>query len=51
MGLIDLPVSRVEGQDVIVDGYRGRLYVSPAKSVRKEYQRIYEEENSVLSIP
>ncbi|MGD8206932.1 MAG: phosphoenolpyruvate-utilizing N-terminal domain-containing protein, partial [Thiohalocapsa sp.] len=40
MGVVQLPVSRIEGQEVIVDGYRGRVYVSPAQTVRAEYERL-----------
>lgn len=47
MGIIDLPVSRVEGQEVIVDGYQGRLYVAPAEAVRSEYGRLFEEEKQL----
>ncbi len=47
MGITDLPVSRVEGQEVIVDGYQGRLYVAPAEAVRNEYARLFEEEQQL----
>jgi phosphotransferase system enzyme I (PtsP) len=48
MGVTDLPVSRMEGREVVLDGYRGRVYVSPPPSVRSEYERLAEEER-VLS--
>ena len=44
MGVIDLPVGRLDGWDAILDGYRGRIYVSPEPSVRMEYQRLMEED-------
>ena len=47
MGVTDLPVGRMEGRDVIVDGYRGRIYVSPAPSVRDEYRRLALEEQEL----
>ncbi|QIK39207.1 phosphoenolpyruvate--protein phosphotransferase [Caldichromatium japonicum] len=40
MGVADLPVSRVEGREMVVDGYRGRVYISPGPAVRAEYQRL-----------
>ncbi len=40
MGVADLPLSRVEGREMVVDGYRGRVYVSPGPAVRAEYQRL-----------
>jgi phosphotransferase system enzyme I (PtsP) len=47
MGVVDLPVGRMEGRDVILDGYRGRVYVSPAQSVRQEYQRLAAEDREL----
>jgi phosphotransferase system enzyme I (PtsP) len=40
MGVAECPVGRIDGRDVIVDGYRGRVYVSPSPSVRAEYERL-----------
>ncbi len=47
MGVTDLPVGRMEGREVIVDGYRGRVFVSPAPSVRTEYQRLAQDEKKL----
>lgn len=44
MGVADMPVSRMEGREMIIDGYRGRVYVNPAASVHAEYQRLIDEE-------
>ena len=44
MGVTDLPVGRLDGWDAILDGYRGRIYVSPEPSVRMEYERLVEED-------
>jgi phosphotransferase system enzyme I (PtsP) len=44
MGVSDLPVGRADGRPLIIDGYRGRVYFSPAPSVRAEYQRLAEED-------
>ena len=44
MGVTDLPVARAEGLGAIIDGYRGRVHVSPAPSVRQEYERLAQEE-------
>ncbi|HIP53718.1 MAG TPA: phosphoenolpyruvate--protein phosphotransferase [Chromatiales bacterium] len=48
MGVVDLPVGRLEGREAVLDGYRGRVYISPAPSVRREYQRLANEDR-VLS--
>ncbi len=47
MGVADLPVARMEGREVILDGYRGRVYVSPPPSVQAEYTRLAEEEREL----
>jgi phosphotransferase system, enzyme I, PtsP len=44
MGVADLPVARVEGREVIVDGYRGRIYVAPGPGVKSEYRRLMEDD-------
>lgn len=44
MGATDLPVSRIDGNKVIADGYSGRVYVSPPHAVSEEYQRLIDEE-------
>jgi phosphotransferase system enzyme I (PtsP) len=47
MGVADLPVGRMDGLEVIVDGYRGRVYASPAPSVRREYRRLADEDRAL----
>ncbi|MDH5179088.1 MAG: phosphoenolpyruvate--protein phosphotransferase [Gammaproteobacteria bacterium] len=44
MGVKDLPVGRVDGCQVIADGYSGNVIISPSGAVRKEYQRLAQEE-------
>ncbi len=48
MGVADLPVSRMEDREVIVDGYHGRVYVSPPPSVLVEYQRLEAEDRALF---
>jgi signal transduction protein with GAF and PtsI domain len=31
MGLVDLPYSKVDGIEMIVDGYRGEVYTNPSE--------------------
>jgi phosphotransferase system enzyme I (PtsP) len=47
MGVSDLPVGRVEGRELVVDGYRGRIYVSPGPAVRAEYQRLADDDQAL----
>ena len=47
MGVTDLPVGRIDGRRVIIDGYRGRVYLSPPPSVQREYARLAAEERAL----
>jgi phosphotransferase system enzyme I (PtsP) len=43
----DLPVTRVDGLSMVVDGYRGRVYISPTKAVLAEFNRLAKEEQEL----
>jgi len=47
MGLSDLPVGRLDGREVVVDGYMGRVYVQPNPMVLREFERLAEEEREL----
>jgi len=47
MGVTDLPVGRMHGREIIIDGYRGRVYLSPAPPVRAEYERWADEDRAL----
>ncbi len=49
MGAVDLPVGRVDGRDVIVDGYTGLFYVEPSDHARKEFLRLEQEERELAA--
>lgn len=49
MGVTDLPVSRINDREMVIDGYRGRVYLSPTASVRSEYERLAEEERELTA--
>jgi phosphotransferase system enzyme I (PtsP) len=44
VGSTDLPTGRMEGHALVVDGYRGRVYLDPSEAVRNEYMRLAREE-------
>ena len=44
MGAGDLTVSRLDGREIIVDGYQGRVYVEPSPPIRAEFMRLVQEE-------
>lgn len=43
----DVPVSRMDGRDLIIDGYRGQVYVDPSSTVYDEFRRLAEEEQEL----
>jgi phosphotransferase system, enzyme I, PtsP len=47
MGVADLPVMRLDGQKLVLDGYRGRIYIRPNASVRREFARFAREEREL----
>jgi phosphotransferase system enzyme I (PtsP) len=47
MGVEDMTVSRLEGQTLIADGYRGDVFVNPSVIVRDEYVRLQDEESEL----
>lgn len=49
VGADDLPVARIDGCELVVDGYRGRLFVSPSQAVRDEYTRLAREEEELVA--
>jgi phosphotransferase system enzyme I (PtsP) len=49
MGVTDLPVNRINDRELVIDGYRGRVYISPAASVRVEYERLADEERALTA--
>jgi len=47
MGVDDLPVGRLEGQQLVVDGYEGRVFVKPSRAIREEFERLEHEESEL----
>jgi phosphotransferase system enzyme I (PtsP) len=44
MGVTDLPFAELDQQELIVDGYNGRVYSNPSDTLRERYQEIVREE-------
>ena len=42
-----IPVSKLEGRELILDGYRGRLHVNPGDVLGREYSRLMREEQAL----
>lgn len=47
LGVEEFPVSRVDYCEMVVDGYRGRVYISPTPGVKREYLRLMREEEAL----
>ena len=47
MGLADLPVGHLDGRDIVVDGYQGRVYIQPTNPVFREFHRLIREEREL----
>ncbi|MDZ7747442.1 MAG: phosphoenolpyruvate--protein phosphotransferase [Halofilum sp. (in: g-proteobacteria)] len=44
MGASDLPIARLEGKELIVDGYLGWVFVQPNDDIKEEFVRLAREE-------
>lgn len=49
MGVEDLPAGRLEAQELVLDGYWGRLFVNPSAALRDEFQRLADEEAQLVA--
>jgi phosphotransferase system enzyme I (PtsP) len=47
MGALDLPFTQLEGDQIIVDGYNGHVYINPTAESYDRFQAIYEDELQV----
>jgi phosphotransferase system enzyme I (PtsP) len=47
VGVAEFPLARMEGRDLILDGYRGEVLVSPSAEIQAHYVGIMEEERQL----
>ncbi|MGB4072634.1 phosphoenolpyruvate--protein phosphotransferase [Pseudomonas sp.] len=47
MGAVDLPYSKIDGIQLIVDGYHGEVFTNPSEVLRKQYADVVEEERQL----
>ncbi|WP_026376382.1 phosphoenolpyruvate--protein phosphotransferase [Aestuariibacter salexigens] len=47
MGVSNVPMSMLEGKDILLDGYSGEVIVSPGKTIRKEFAQLIQEEQEL----
>jgi phosphotransferase system enzyme I (PtsP) len=49
MGVVDLPFTRLDGREVILDGYSGRVYVNPSDDLKNAFDEILREEQMIAA--
>lgn len=47
VGVADLPLTRLEGLELVVDGYNGRVYVKPHAQVRERFELLRAEDTAL----
>ena len=47
MGAVDLPYSKIDGIQLIVDGYHGEVFTNPSEVLRQQYADVVEEERQL----
>lgn len=47
MGAVDLPFTQFDGSRVIVDGYRGSVYVNPGAEAMEEFESLFHEDQEM----
>lgn len=50
LGMVDLPLPRLSGAPVVLDGHRGRLFVRPSPELKAHYTTLIEEENALSAL-
>ncbi|WP_286262680.1 phosphoenolpyruvate--protein phosphotransferase [Thalassotalea atypica] len=50
MGVESLPLSQLNFQDAIVDGYSGDLFITPSESLKREYRHLIQEETALTNM-
>ncbi|MFM1897565.1 MAG: hypothetical protein RLZZ385_2639 [Pseudomonadota bacterium] len=48
MGVVDLPISQLEGREVIIDGYNGQVISNPTDQLRKRFLDTIKEEDQLV---
>lgn len=49
MGADTLTLSEADGEEIIVDGYHGRIYLMPSAPLREEFARLMQEEKELYA--
>lgn len=49
LGAVDFPFQQLDRQQVIVDGYTGKIHTNPSLALKKQYENIVAEEKALSS--
>jgi phosphotransferase system enzyme I (PtsP) len=44
MGVVDLPYQQLDGRNIVLDAYRGKVYTNPSKELCHQFEEIWREE-------
>jgi phosphotransferase system enzyme I (PtsP) len=47
MGAVDLPYTRLQDREVVIDGYNGTVHLNPPAEVRQRFQEIVDEDRAL----
>jgi phosphotransferase system enzyme I (PtsP) len=47
MGAVDLPYTRLQDREVVIDGYNGTVHLNPPREVLQRFQQIVEEDRAL----
>ncbi|MDP3848758.1 MAG: phosphoenolpyruvate--protein phosphotransferase [Pseudomonas sp.] len=48
MGMVDLPYSKIDGIQLVVDGYHGEVFTNPSADLCMQYRAVVEEERQLV---
>jgi len=49
MGAVDLPYNKIDGREIIVDGYKGEVISNPSDQLRKRYLNTIKEQDLLIA--
>tara|TARA_R110002110_G_scaffold205066_7_gene416925 strand:- start:47558 stop:49825 length:2268 start_codon:yes stop_codon:yes gene_type:complete len=47
MGAVDLPYTRLQDREVIIDGYNGTVHLNPPPEVKRRFQQVLDEDRAL----
>lgn len=49
MGAVDVPLSQLQGRELIVDGFYGQVFANPTRALREQYEEVIEDERQFFA--